>query len=395
MAGLGGVVVLSRHAPWRRWAVGALLGRMLGTMVVLAYVLVGEAVYDSLATGALLAGVATFSAGLSAPLLGRMLDARGVRRGLVVSLVATATLLAVQTGLVWIAAPVWMLFVVAAGHGVTYAAVPGGYRALLVPSVPPRDLPRANTLDAVLTEVGFVAGPAVAGIVAAVAGHIPVMLTMTAVVGVAALATAFLRVETGGHRPRVRPWRHRAARIVYAVGLALGVTVGVFESALAARVVDVGRAAVVAGPLLAAVAVASGLAGLGVSMLDDQRGNRALRAAVALTALGGALLLVGAADDLSTLTLAVVLVGVPIAPLNAIGAQLLQDTLDARQLAEGFSVYTALILIGVGIGDLATGILLGSVGSAGLMVAAAAVPLLTLVPFAATLVPGRPAHRPL
>lgn len=387
MAGLGAVRVLARHGPWRRWAYSAVLGRLLSTMVVLAYVLVGEGVYDSIALGALLAGAATFSAGLAAPVFGRALDRRGIQRGLVISLWVTAALLAVQSLLVSLGAAPWMLFVVAVAHGVAYAAVPGGYRALLVPSVDARELPRANTIDAVLTEVGFIAGPAVAGIIAAVWGPLWMMVAMTTVVTVAALTTAQLPAGTSGPAAAVRPWRARPARVVYAVALALGVMIGIFESALAARAVDVGTDATLAGPLLALVAVGSGLGGLALSALDDQRGRRLLRATVALAVLGAALVLVSRADDLATLAVTVFIVGVPIAPLNAIGSQLLQDTLQPNQLAEGFAVYTALILIGVGIGDLVTGALLDAVGSGWLVVAAGCMPVVVLIAFGTALLP--------
>ena len=389
MAGLAAVRVLGRRRSWRQWAVSAVLGRLLATMVVLSYVLVGEAVYGSLALGALLAGAATFSAGLAAPVLGRMLDRWGIKRGLVVSLAVTAVLLAVQSLLVGLAAPPWMLFGVAVAHGVAYAPVPGGYRALLVPAVDAQHLPRANTIDAVLTEVGFIAGPAVAGAVAALSGSVWTVVTMAAVVAVAAATTARLPGEVRGSPAATRPWATSPARVVYAVALAMGVMIGIFESVLAARVVDVGRDASLAGPLLALVAVGSGLGGLAVSTLEDQRGRRLVRAAGALAVLGSALVLVSWADDVVTLAVTVFVVGIPIAPLNAIGSQLLQDTLDPGQLAEGFAVYTALILIGVGLGDLFTGGLLDAVGSAWLVSAAAVVPMLVLVSFLPVVVQRR------
>lgn len=364
-------------------------------MVVLVYVLVGEAVYGSIALGAVLAGAATFSAGLAAPALGRALDRRGIRRGLVASLCLTAALLALQSLLVGVRAAPGLLVVVAAAHGVSYAAVPGGYRALLVPSVDARDLPRANTMDAVLTEVGFIAGPAVAGIVAALFGPVWTMAAMTTLVAVAAVTTARLPAGVHGPPAAVRPWSARPARIVYAVALVLGVMIGVFESSLAARVLDVGRDAALTGPMLALVALGSGLGGLAVSTLDDQRGRRVLRAAGALAVLAVALVLVSRADSPVVLALTVVVVGVPLAPLNAIGSQLLQDTLDGNQLAEGFAVYTALILIGVGMGDLLTGALLDAVGSAWLVAAAGVMPVAVLLCFSTALLPRRPAGQHL
>ena len=77
--GLGALV---RQPLWRRWTVAALLGRLPLTMNLLALVLVGERVSGSLAIGAQLAGVATITAGIAAPLRGRQLDRGGLRTGL-------------------------------------------------------------------------------------------------------------------------------------------------------------------------------------------------------------------------------------------------------------------------------------------------------------------------
>lgn len=375
MAGFVELRELARQSSWRRWAIASTLGRLMATMAVLAYVLVGEAVYDSIALGALLAGAATFSAGLAAPLLGRRFDRSGLRTGVVRSLWATAAFLTVQLFVVATAGPTWLLFTLAVAQGVSYAAVPGGYRALLVPSVARSDLERANTVDAVLTEVGFVAGPAAAGIAAAVSGPLGVVGLMIAVVVTAAVVTARLHEVPRAGPGALVPWRRPAARVVYGLCFAVGVSIGLLESAVVARVVELGLPAPWSGPILALVAVGSGVAGLAVSMLDDQRGRLLLRTLLALGGFTLALALSAVAPNALLLAVAMVVVGAPIAPLNAMGAQRLQDTLEGRQLGEGFALYSALILIGVGTGDLITGRLLETAGASLLLACAAAVPL--------------------
>ncbi len=161
--GLSGLV---RQPLWRRWTLVSLLGRLPLTMTLLALVLVGERVAGSLAVGAQLAGVATIAAGIAAPLRGRQLDSGGLRLGLRNAALLTAAVHGAQAAAVVAGAPLGVLFGLAAAQGVSSAALSGGYRALLVSVVSASQLPQANTLEAVLIEIAFVAGPSLAGILA-------------------------------------------------------------------------------------------------------------------------------------------------------------------------------------------------------------------------------------
>jgi predicted MFS family arabinose efflux permease len=106
--------------------------------------------------------------------------------------------------------------------------------------------------------------------------------------------------------------------------------------------------------------------------MDDQRGRVAVRACSAFALLSGALVVTASAPNIVLLGAVLVVVGVPIAPLNAIGAQRLQDNLERRQLGEGFALFSALILIGVGLGNYATAQLLDVLGPSGLLLCAGA-----------------------
>ena len=154
---------LAAQPTFRRWAVANLFARLPLTMNLLVLVLVGEEVTGSVATGATIAGAATLSAGLTAQLRGRRLDRvelnRGLRQDLMLSGVSVTAILIATI----LRAPVPVLLVLAAVMGVAYAAVLGGFRALLVRSVPPGDLEAANAIDAVFVEVAFVTGPARGG----------------------------------------------------------------------------------------------------------------------------------------------------------------------------------------------------------------------------------------
>ena len=391
-----GLIELVRQPQWRRWTLASFLGRLPLTMTLLALVLVGEQVTGSLAVGAQLAGVATLTAGIAAPLRGRQLDRGGLREGLRNAALLTAAVLFAQVVAVLAGWPLAVLYVLAAAQGASFAALSGGYRALLVPVVSAEDLPRANTLEAVFIEVAFVAGPSLAGILALLVGPVGVLLAMAG----AALASALLvmtlpAVPGAGEHSDAAPWRAPGAAAVYLLALVMGVTVGLLESALPARAEELGTAAASAGPLLALTAAGSAVGGIFAALRADHRRHQA-RVAVALLVLFG-VLLAGLAASGSIVMLAVLLfaVGVPIAPLNALGSLRLQDTVPARRLGEGFAVYTAMILVGAGIGQSITGQLLDTVGARALLVGCGIAPVAAAAVVAAVVLRRRRTSTPV
>ena len=368
---------LVRQPLWRRWTLASFFGRLPMTMTLLALVLVGDRVSGSLAVGAQLAGVATLTAGLSAPLRGRQLDRGGLREGLRNAGLLTAAVLLAQVVAVVASWPLAILYVLAAAEGVALAAMSGGYRALLVPVVSAEDLPRANTLEAVFIEVAFVAGPSLAGVLALLVGPVGVLVAMAAFAACSAALVMTLPAVPGGRDVEgAAPWRVPGAGAVYLLALVMGVTVGLLESALPARAEDLGMAAAAAGPLLALTAAGNAVGGLLAAVRHDHRRHQ-VRVGVALLVSFGLLLAALAASG-NTLLLAVALfaAGVPIAPLNALGSLRLQDRLPARRLGEGFAVYTAMILVGAGIGNSTTGQLLDRVGAQALLFGCAIAPVI-------------------
>ena len=372
-----GLSALVRQPQWRRWTLASFLGRLPLTMTLLALVLVGEHVTGSLAVGAQLAGVATFTAGIAAPLRGRQLDRGGLREGLRNAAVLTAVMLLAQAVAVVADGPLALLFVLAAAQGVSLAALSGGFRALLVPVVSAEDLPRANTLEAVFVEVAFVAGPSLAGILALIVGPVGVLLAMAAAAGASALLVMTLPAVPGsGFHDGVAPWRTRGATGIYLLALLMGVTAGLLESALPPRAVQLGMAAAAAGPLLALTAAGSAVGGL-VAAARKDHGRWQARVAVVLLALFG-LLMLGLASVGTIVGVGVLLfaVGVPIAPLNALGSLRLQRVVPVQRLGEGYAVYTAMILVGAGIGQSITGQVLGAIGPQALLAIGGGVPML-------------------
>jgi len=377
----GALRALVAQPLWRRWTLAAFLARLPTTMTLLALVLAGEQATGSIAIGSLLAGVATFTSGFAAPWRGRALDRREIRGGLQRASLAAAAAFTAQGVALAVGAPVALLFVLAFVQGVAFAAISGGFRALLPVVVPREDLARANALEAVFVEVAFVSGPAVAGVVALLTGPVGVLLAMAASVAGAALVARGLppRHPVGGAAATVPPWRAPGALPVYLLALAMGVTVGMLESAVPARMDELGLVSASAGFLLALVAGGSALGGIVASLRGHGAEHARRRAALLLGAFAVLLAPTALTGSLLALALALFVTGVPIAPLNALGAMVLQDAVPAGRQAEGFSVFIAAIMVGAGAGQALTGAVLGLVGAQGVLLAAAAVPLAAAV----------------
>lgn len=385
--GLGALV---RQPLWRRWMVASLLGRLPLTMTLLALVLVGERVSGSLGVGAQLAGLATVTAGIAAPLRGRQLDRGGLRNGLRNAALLTAVVLIGQAAAVLAGVPLPVYYVLAAAQGASFAALSGGFRALLVPVVSREHLQRANVLESVLVEVAFIAGPSLAGILALLVGEVGVLLAMAAAAATSAVLVMTLPDVPGGvEAGSMAPWRVPAAAPAYLLALSMGVAVGLLESALPPRATQLGLAAATAGPLLALTSGGSALGGLVAATRTDHRRHQA-RVAVVLLVVFGALV-IGLATTGSVLGAGIWLfaLGLPIAPLNALGTLRIQDSLAPSRLGEGFALYTAMILVGAGIGQSLTGQLLDELGPQVLLAGGGGISLAAAVVVAGVVARGR------
>jgi MFS family permease len=139
----------------------------------------------------------TLPAVVTGPVLGAWLDRTGRRR---LALASNQVLLAASLlGILAAAgrAPGWALLLLAALAGVTGPLATGGYTSMIPVLVPERLLARANALEASSFNTAAIAGPAVAGVVAATAGPAGAMLAEAALAGLALPAIARM--------PRVAP----------------------------------------------------------------------------------------------------------------------------------------------------------------------------------------------
>jgi MFS family permease len=139
----------------------------------------------------------TLPAVVTGPVLGAWLDRTGRRR---VALAANQVLLAASLVGILAAAgrpPGWVLLALAAVAGLTGPLATGGYTSMIPLLVPEPLLARANALEASSFNTAAIAGPAVAGVVAATAGPAGAVLAEAALAGLALPAIARLpRVAT-------------------------------------------------------------------------------------------------------------------------------------------------------------------------------------------------------
>ena len=181
---------IENPSPWRAsrypgYLAAATAGRIAESMWVGVVMLVLARTHDASLAGAIVAA-ATLPSFISAPLIGAWLDVTARRRAALaaneVALIACVGALLLLVGHAPV--PVVLLFAVAAGIG--QPLVGGGFSSLMPGLVPPAALPRANALESMSYGVADVAGPALAGVLAATLGP------SAALAGQAALAALCL-----------------------------------------------------------------------------------------------------------------------------------------------------------------------------------------------------------
>jgi MFS family permease len=295
----------------RRYLLAAATARLADAMWLAPVLLVLDRTGSASLAG-LTASAALLPTLVSAPLLGAWLDGSGRRRA---AIAGNQVLLAGALGAMLAGAPVVLC---AALAGITQPLVTGGFSSMVPALVPPERMPRAGALDSMTYNVVNVAGPALAGAIAAAAGA-SAAVGVQAVLALAGLAAALalpravdgeragrpLLREGVGHIARTPPLR-AVTLMTMLVQLPWGF-MGVGAPALA---VDLGAGRAAGGLLLAAVAVGGLLGALTAPALQARHGLLALVAAGTF-AQGIGLALLAAAPSLAPALGAAVLTGVP------------------------------------------------------------------------------------
>ncbi|HSW91997.1 MAG TPA: MFS transporter [Candidatus Saccharimonadales bacterium] len=165
---------------------GALPARLGDEMSGQAILLMGLALTGSVALGSTALAALTFSAAIGGPLLGAILD-RSPHPGRV--LAYALGLYAVGISCIALSLghmPVWVSIAIALAAGFLMPAISGGWSSRLKSFIADEQMTRASAIDATTFNIAGLAGPAIAGLIAAIFG------AHWAVVGLVVLLVAAL-----------------------------------------------------------------------------------------------------------------------------------------------------------------------------------------------------------
>ena len=343
---------------FRQWALANVVVRIPVTMTLLSFVLAGEYLTGSVGTGALLAGVSTICSGLAARWRGAQLDRVVLKNGLIRQVVQSAIAGGLVAMLVWMHAPIGVVFVMAGVMGVMTSAITGGLRALLIPAVPKELLEAANSVDAVLVEVAFVSGPVVAGMIG-LYFDAPLVIAVQAfslLLGVLTLQRIPSSPPNNAQNVRgTLPLFIRGAGSIYLLFFLFGMTFGIYDGALPEYVKTFGWKTASSGLLTTLVSLGSGVSGLIMANVHGtlQKGRWLILSLYMAFTVFFALPVHTTNPWLFCLLL--FMIGLPIAPLMATLMLALQYIVPKRQQAESFALASALLLIAAGSGLAITG----------------------------------------
>lgn len=368
-----GVHSLFRSIPFLRWFAAGVLGRLTAAAAPIAMLVVGTQSYGSLPVGARLAAVVSVSTAVLAPVQGRRLDRRGVSRGLRTALWQSTLAGAVMAAVVYLRVGAPWVDLMAALLGLTVAVVPAGFRTLLTEVVDDRSLARASNLDAVGFEISLISAPLVVAAVAAASQPALIFMVGAALTGASAVMVPGAR-GTAQQTGALQPWRLPVPGVM-TVALLLGVSGGLLEPAVFARVEEVGSSESVAAVLLAVVGVGSALGGIVASARPPSASPAT--AALLLALHGVAVAALAPVGQIWALAVGLFAAGVPFAPLVAVGATVLDRRVPPGERSTAFALAGSAIALGTGIGQALAGSLLTAGATVEVFVAAAGVALAT------------------
>lgn len=359
----------------RRWLAAAVLGQLAWCMAPIAMLVIGDQVLGSVAAGARLAGLLTLATAFCAPLWGRLMDVHGIvgalRRAAWLSAAGTLAL----AGILLIHVPAPVLGAPAIVLGAALAPMPAAFRALLPNLVERSQLAAASNLDAVRLEIALIGGPAlVAGLSLIPAGGATLLLAGIAAAS-AACALAAGRLPEVPRRSAIRTssgHRQRMVLGILAAALVFGLSGGLLETAVFADIDRRGASPAAAAGALALVGVGSAIGGLAAALRPPPASART--AGYLMAGYSAGTLLAATADPLWLVVSCLFAAGVPVAPVNSVGAMALERHTSATLHSTSFTLAAGGLTLGAGLGQLLGGTIIDTAGGRVAFLAAGLVP---------------------
>ena len=344
----------SPRPGWRRSSPSPILARLPVGMGAVGLVLYVHGATGSFAAAGVAAGTFTIGLGITGPPLARVIDRFGSRPVLLPAGLLSSAALATVVVLGHEDAGVVPL---AAAAGLAGAAAPpfGSVTRLRFPHlVDAADMPTTLALDAVMLEVQFIAGPLLAGLLAATVGAGDGLLVAAAIGVVGTIwFVAVASSPPSDHPAHERHWLGALAspgiRLLILTGIPLGVTFGALDVALPAFGVTHGSSAL-GGPLTAALAFGSALGGLAYGLRPHLFGSirRALFVLTPLQAL--ACLPILAVASVPQMFVAAALAGLCVAPIATVRNQLVPEVMPPGTGTEAYTWMGLAITVGASAG---------------------------------------------
>jgi len=360
-AGIGGLV---SQRTWQRWTLSSFLARLPISMSLLGLVLAGQAATGSLATGARLAGVTTFCAGVVSPVRGRLLDRAELRGGLQRSCFLNGGLFTVFALCVIFKINVIVLYALCAALGYSISGIWGGFRALLVVAVGPDRLRRAHFVESFMVEASYGAGPLLVTILAELGGAVAVLLGIATVAFLAGFS--LIGVVRLHPRPTARTHLLRSRkdiRVLVALAFCLGFGFGTFESNVTQRMAQYGLPANVGGVFLLLLSIGSMIGGICVSLRPVRRQRTARKASILFAVFALLMLPSALATSAGMYAGCLLFASLMLVPITGLGSSELEARIGETQRAEAFSFFLAATMIGGGLGGVLNGILVVRLGA--------------------------------
>jgi MFS family permease len=374
---------LLRNTQVRAVSLAVLVSGVGGGAVPLALVLLVREQTGSFAAAGAVVGALGLAVGVFNPIRGRLVDTKGQRKTLTPLAFVHVCCLAILVVLAVGDAPTWTLVAAAVIAGAAPAPLMSSLRALWRDLVPEARLQTAYALQAVLTEVLFVASPLLAAfLVAAFSAQVAVLvLILVEFAGVVAFTAT----------PASRSWRSDAReagrlgalespgmRTLVLASLPFGMVFGALDVA-APAFADLHGAAESAGIALAALALGSMVGGL-IYGSRSWPWDLPARYLVLLVALAGMVALAALSPGLPLFVLLLAVAGLVVAPATTIIYTLL-DRVAPRGTATEATTWMILgYAVGGAIGAALAGIAIETWGATrGILVASAGALLSELV----------------